>query len=190
MKLIAGLGNPGLSYFNTRHNIGFEVVDKLCNLYNIDMSLKHKALMGTGFIENTKVIFAKPQTYMNLSGECIAEIFNYYKLKLSDIIIIHDDLDISVGKIKIKYNGSSGGHNGIKNIIFHLGSENFNRIRIGIGKKTDGWQLNDYVLEKFPPQQKNNIDNAINTACDAVKIVIKDVFVAMNKFNVKEGIKN
>ncbi len=190
MKLIAGLGNPGLSYFNSRHNIGFEVVDKLCQIYNIELLPKHKALMGTGLIDNTKIILAKPQTYMNLSGESIRQIADYYKISNSDITIIHDDLDVPIGKIKIKHNGSSGGHNGVKNIILHLGGENFNRIRIGIGKKPQGWLLDDYVLGKFPPDEKKDIDIAVDKACDSVKIIVKDVFTAMNKFNVREGNKN
>lgn len=190
MKLIAGLGNPGLSYFNSRHNIGFEVIDKLCRIYNIELLPKHKALMGTGLIDNTKIILAKPQTYMNLSGESIREIADYYKISNSDITIIHDDLDVPIGKIKIKHNGSSGGHNGVKNIILHLGGENFNRIRIGIGKKPQGWLLDDYVLGKFSPDEKKDIDIAVDKACDSVKIIVKDVLVAMNKFNVREGNKN
>lgn len=190
MKLIAGLGNPGLSYFNSRHNIGFEVVDKLCQIYNIELLPKHKALMGTGLIDDTKIILAKPQTYMNLSGESIRQIADYYKISNSDITIIHDDLDVPIGKIKIKHNGSSGGHNGVKNIILHLGGENFNRIRIGIGKKPQDWLLDDYVLGKFPPDEKKDIDTAVDKACDSVKIIVKDVFAAMNKFNVREGNKN
>lgn len=190
MKLIAGLGNPGLSYFNSRHNIGFEVVDKLCQIYNIELLPKHKALMGTGLIDDTKIILAKPQTYMNLSGESIRQIADYYKISNSDITIIHDDLDVPIGKIKIKHNGSSGGHNGVKNVILHLGGENFNRIRIGIGKKPQGWLLDDYVLGKFTPDEKKDIDTAVDKACDSVKIIVKDVFAAMNKFNVREGNKN
>ena len=190
MKLIAGLGNPGLSYFNSRHNIGFETIDKLCALYNVELFPKHKALIGTGLIDGVKIILAKPQTYMNLSGESIRQIADYYKIPNADITIIHDDLDVPIGKIKIKHNGSSGGHNGVKNIILNLGSENFNRIRIGIGKKPQGWSLDDYVLGKFPPDEKKYIDIAVNNACDSVKIIVKDVFAAMNKFNVREGNKN
>ena len=189
MKLIAGLGNPGLKYFNTRHNIGFEVIDKFISSHNINMSTKHKALIATENIDSNKIIIAKPQTYMNLSGDSIFEICNFYKINPSDVIIIHDDIDIEPGKIKIKQNGSSGGHNGIKNIILRLGTENFNRIRIGIGKKPDGLLLNDYVLGKFSDSEKILIKSAIDEACNAIKLIIQEnIFTAMNKYNTRKGV--
>ena len=186
MKLIAGLGNPGDNYFNTRHNIGFAAIDKLCDLYNIKLNLKHKALINLCEISGQKIIFVKPQTYMNLSGLAIKEIASYYKINSQNIIIIHDDLDIKIGNIKIKHNGSSGGHNGIKNIIQELGTQDFIRIRIGIDKKPEDWELNNYVLGKFSDEQKDFINHALDLVCDAVNIIIKkDVFGAMNKFNTK-----
>lgn len=189
MKLIAGLGNPGLNYFNTRHNVGFEAIDKFISLHKINMSVKFKSLIAIENIAGEKIIIAKPQTYMNLSGEAILQICSFYKIELSDVIIIHDDIDIELGKIKIKQNGSSGGHNGIKNIILHLGTENFNRIRIGIGKKPEQLQLNDFVLGKFFDSEKVLIDEAINKTCEAIEFIMQEnILAAMNKYNTRKGV--
>jgi len=182
MKLIVGLGNPGLSYVNTRHNIGFKVLDKLCEIYKINMCFKHKALFGVC----DKIIFAKPQTFMNSSGECVHEIISYYKINLHDIIIIYDDMDIKLGEIKIKSTGSSGGHNGIKNIINILGTQNINRIRIGIDKAPKNFEINNYVLSKFLDCELEKINYAINLACEAIDFILKNnIISAMNKFNVR-----
>ena len=143
MYIIVGLGNPERKYAGTRHNIGFSAITALCDAYNISLDLKkHKALCGKGYIEGQKVLLAEPQTYMNLSGESIHELVDYYKIDPeSELIVIYDDINLAPGKLRIREKGSAGGHNGIKNIIAHLGTQNFNRIRIGVGEKPKGWDL-------------------------------------------------
>ena len=186
MKLVVGLGNPGDKYLNTRHNIGFSVIKRLVEIYKIDLTYKqkYKSLLGVETIYGSRIIFAMPQTYMNLSGTAIYEITAFFKILAADMIVIHDDIDINLGKIKIKYGSSSGGHNGIKNIIEYLKTENFNRIRIGIGPKPDLLNLNDYVLGKFNNDEQILIGESINKTCEAVDFILKyGVAIAMNKFN-------
>ena len=139
MYVIAGLGNPGREYEGTRHNVGFMTLDALADKYNIDVREKaFKGLIGKGMIEGNKVILVKPQTYMNLSGECIRQVMDYYKVDPSEFIVIYDDISLVPGGIRIRKKGSAGGHNGIKNIIAHLGTQEFPRVRIGVGEKPDG----------------------------------------------------
>ena len=150
MKLIVGLGNPGTKYAGTRHNVGFSVIVGLADKYNIELSeKKHKAIYGRGMIEGEKVILAMPQTFMNLSGESVRELVDYYKCDPSDVIVAYDDIDLAVGKLRIREKGSAGGHNGMKNIISHLGTQEFVRVRVGIGKKPDRMDLADSVLSRF-----------------------------------------
>jgi len=151
MIVIAGLGNPGKEYDKTKHNVGFWVIDQLAKQYNIDVTkFKHKALIGDGVIAGKKVLLVKPQTYMNLSGESIRELVDYYKADPeNELIVIYDDINLAPGKLRIRARGSAGGHNGIKNIIAHLGSQDFYRIRIGAGEKPKGQDLADYVLSRF-----------------------------------------
>ena len=133
MKLIVGLGNPGAEYDNTRHNIGFDVIDELSRKHNIPVrSMEKHGLVGKGMIGSDKVMLVKPQTFMNISGVCVAGLVDYYSLDMEDVIIIYDDVTLDIGKIRLRPHGSAGGHNGIKNIILHTGSQNFNRIRVGI----------------------------------------------------------
>ena len=147
MYLIAGLGNPSKTYEGTRHNVGFSMIDVIGNKFDIDVTTKkHKALVGRGVIDGMRVILAKPQTYMNLSGESIREIADFYKIEPENIIIIYDDISLDVGQLRIRKKGSAGGHNGVKNIIAHLGTQEFPRIKVGIGNKPEGWDLADYVL--------------------------------------------
>ncbi len=189
MKIIAGLGNPTREYEGTRHNIGFSVIDKLAEQYNISMTeKKHKAICGKGIIEGEKVVLLKPQTYMNLSGESIGEAVNYYKVDPEeDLIVIYDDIDLDVGRLRIREKGSAGGHNGMKNIIAHLGTEVFPRIRVGVGAKPKGWDLADYVLGRFPKEELEDIEAAGLDACQAVALIIsQDVKAAMNQMNVKK----
>ena len=190
MKLIVGLGNPGQNYLHTRHNIGFDTIDKFCEPYNLRLlpSLKFKSLINTISLNGKKIIIAKPQTFINLSGIAIKSIIAYYKINPENVIVIHDDLDIAVGKIKIKNNGSSAGHNGIKNIIQELNSQSFIRIRIGIGKNKTNYELNNYVLAKFPDDEKILINQSIQKSCEAIKVILEqNVFFAMNKFNTKNN---
>ena len=188
MFLIAGLGNPDKKYEKTRHNIGFDTVDALAEKYNISITeKKHKALCGSGVIEGVKVILAKPQTYMNLSGESIAEIVNFYKLDPeSEMLIIFDDISLAPGNIRVRKKGSAGGHNGIKSIISSVGTSNFMRIKVGVGEKPQGWDLADHVLGRFSSGDRKLVDEAIEFAADAVEKIITDgTDAAMNEYNRK-----
>ena len=189
MYIIAGLGNPGKEYENTRHNIGFDVIDRLAEEENIAvMESKHKALIGKGYVAGQKVILAKPQTFMNLSGESIREIVDYYKVDdTTELIVISDDISLDVGQLRIREKGSAGGHNGIKNIILHLGTEVFPRIKVGVGEKPKGWDLADYVLGRYSAEDRKIIDEAQKEAAEAVKMmVMDDVRGAMNRYNTKK----
>lgn len=186
MFLIVGLGNPTKQYEKTRHNIGFDVMDALADKYNISISEnKHKALCGKGMIEGMKVVLAKPQTYMNLSGESVAELINYYKLDPeSELIVIFDDISLEPGKLRLRAKGSAGGHNGIKSIIAQLGSDRFKRVKFGVGDKPKGWDLADWVLGKFPADLYDTLRDANQRACEAVACIMTEgITGAMNKFN-------
>ena len=183
MKLIVGLGNPGKKYEHTRHNMGFDVLDLFSDLASIDIDKESfKGLLGRGKVFNEDVILLKPQTYMNLSGESVQEVVRYFKIDLEDIIVIYDDMDILPGKIRLRPNGSSGGHKGIQSIIDNLGTDNIKRIRVGIGKPT--YDTIDYVLSKPSKEEKEEIEEAIKEAAEALKIALKENFdIAMSRFN-------
>lgn len=183
MFLIVGLGNPGKEYEGTRHNIGFEFIDCLANKYNIDISRKKfKGVFGEGFINGTKVILLKPTTYMNLSGESIKEVIEFYKLNNDEVIVIYDDISLEVGKLRIREKGSAGGHNGIKSIIAHLGNEVFPRVKIGVGQPKG--DLVSHVLGKFSDVENKDLIKVIEASISAVEIMIKDgTKEAMNKMN-------
>lgn len=186
MYIIVGLGNPENKYAGTRHNIGFSAVTVLADRFGISVDTKkHKALIGKGVIGGQKVILAQPLTYMNLSGECVRELVDYYKIDAaSQLIIIYDDIALPSGKLRIRPRGSAGGHNGIKNIISHLGGQEFPRIRIGVGEKPRGWDLADYVLGRFPREEEPQIREALQLACDACEVIMDEgVESAMNRFN-------
>ena len=189
MFLIAGLGNPDKRYEKTRHNIGFDTVDAIAEKYNINIKdKKHKALCGSGVINGVKVILAKPQTYMNLSGESIAEIVNFYKLDPeSEMLVIFDDISLAPGNIRVRKKGSAGGHNGIKSIIAETGTQNFMRIKVGVGEKPQGWDLADHVLGRFSEEDRALVEAAIKDAEEAAVLMIQgDVDKAMNDFNAKK----
>ncbi len=183
--LVVGLGNPEKSYRYTRHNTGFEVINKICFDEKVEINkTKHKAHFTETNISGKKVFLVKPQTFMNLSGESVIEFINYYKIPRENIIIVYDETAIPVGQIKIKEKGSSGGHNGIKNIIKVLGSEEFTRIRVGIGQKPPQMVMSDYVLSKFTKEEEPGIVEGILKGADAVLTILKsDTNTAMNKFN-------
>ncbi|MCX7711974.1 MAG: aminoacyl-tRNA hydrolase [Clostridia bacterium] len=183
--LVVGLGNPGNRYDNTKHNVGFETIDLLAEKHNIRVSkLKHKALYGDGTIEGKKVILAKPQTFMNLSGESVREMADWYKLPMKNIILIYDDIDLQLGKIRVRPKGSAGTHNGMRSILYQLQSEDFPRIRIGIGRPPEGWDLADYVLSKFNADERKTISESVVQAAEAVSVIIKSgAEAAMNKCN-------
>lgn len=189
MFIIAGLGNPTSQYEGTRHNIGFDVMDALAEKYNISISeKKHKALCGKGVIEGEKVLLVKPQTYMNLSGESIAEILNYYKVDAEeDFLVVFDDISLAPGNIRIRKKGSAGGHNGIKNIIAMTGTQNFKRIKVGVGEKPKGWDLADYVLGRFSDEDRKQVNDAIEDAIGAVSMILRgETDQAMNCYNAKK----
>ena len=155
MKLIVGLGNPGKQYEQTRHNIGFIVIDKLAEKLNIQLhQAKFKGLFGSGLVEGEKVLLLKPLTYMNLSGESIRAIMDFYQIDIEDLVVIYDDLDLPAGRIRLRQRGSAGGHNGIKSTISHLGTQEFNRIRVGINRPTNGMAITDYVLGRFSEEER------------------------------------
>ena len=185
LTVIVGLGNPGNKYENTRHNVGFRVIDILSQKHGIKVDrLRHKALIGDGSIKEERVLLVKPQTFMNLSGECVRDIAEWYKLPAENIIVIYDDVDLPVGTVRIRPKGSSGTHNGMKSVIYQLQSDEFPRIRIGIGKAPEGWDLADYVLSRFGGNESEMIGKSIEKAADAVAAMITDgVAAAMNLYN-------
>ncbi len=185
MYLIVGLGNPEEEYKNTRHNMGFDTINKLANDYNIEMNKqKFKAIYGMGTIEGEKVILLKPQTYMNLSGESIIEWVNFYKLAMDKLIIVYDDIDVEPATIKIRKKGSAGSHNGMKSVIQSLNTENFTRIRVGIGKPEYKGDMINYVIGKLPKEEYEELQKGTELAKKAiVEILANGVDIAMNKFN-------
>ncbi len=188
MYIIVGLGNPERRYDGTRHNIGFSAITVLADTYGISMDIKkHRAVCGKGVIQGQKVLLAMPQTYMNLSGESVRELVDYYKIDPEEeLIVVYDDINLAPGKLRIRPKGSAGGHNGIKNIIAHLGTQIFPRVRIGVGEKPKGWDLADYVLGRFSGEEEPVIREALDKAAQAcVEIMNEDVSSAMNKFNNK-----
>lgn len=186
MKAVIGLGNPGRDYKQTRHNVGYEVVNKLAYDNNIDMNReKFRAVIGEGHIGCEKVIFIEPITYMNLSGESVREFVSFYKLEPEDIIVICDDINLPLGSVRIRQKGSDGGQKGLRNIIYQLGYDNFTRVRVGIGEKPPMWDLAKYVLSKFTDEEHNDIIKGITDAGNAVTMIIKDGNAqrAMNTYN-------
>ncbi len=189
MFLIVGLGNPGKQYEHTRHNVGFDVMDALADKYNISISeKKHKALLGKGMIEGQKVVLAKPQTFMNLSGESVAELLGYYKIDPeNELLVIFDDISLAPGGIRIRKKGSAGGHNGIKNIIAQTGTQNFMRIKVGVGEKPKGWDLAEHVLGHFDAPDREKVEEAITDALRAAEMILQgEIDQAMNDFNGKK----
>lgn len=187
MKLVVGLGNPTARYDKTRHNVGFEVIDALADKYNIALdTMKHKGMYGKGKIDGQSVILLKPMTFMNLSGESVALVSSYYKVAPEDIIVIYDDINLDVGRLRIREKGSAGGHNGMKNIIAHLGTEEFPRLRIGVGMKPPKMDLADYVLSHFSEDEQALMNQGYDKACEALKLLLlDDIPQAMNQYNGK-----
>jgi len=185
MYLIVGLGNPEEEYAKTRHNMGFEVINKLSKKYDISLSkTKFKGLYGAGSIEEEKVILLKPQTYMNLSGDSIIEFVNFYKIPLENVIIIYDDIDTDVEKIKIRKKGGPGTHNGMKSVVERLKTEEFTRIRVGIGSPKENIDLISYVIGHVEDEEYNKLQLGAEKAEKAVTEILKNgVDIAMNKYN-------
>lgn len=189
MYIIAGLGNPTQQYDHTRHNIGFDTITYLADRYHITMNTKKfQAICGTGVIEGQKVLLLKPQTYMNLSGNSIGEAVNFYKLDpATEVIVIYDDIALEPGYIRVRKKGSAGGHNGIKDIIAHLGTQEFQCIRVGVGEKPKDYDLAAYVLGHFAAEDRKKVEEAIAQAADAVELMVQDrADEAMNLYNKKK----
>lgn len=184
MKLIVGLGNPGRKYEATRHNAGFIALDLIADKFNIDIDKeKMKALVGEGNIRGEKVILVKPQTFMNLSGEAVGAVARWYKIEPEDILVIYDDMDLDLGRIRIRKKGSAGGHNGIKSLIQHLGTEEFPRIKIGIGRPAEKGTI-DYVLGVFPQGDIPELEKALDLTVNALEDIMKnDIDAAMRNYN-------
>ena len=194
MYIIAGLGNPTREYEKTRHNVGFDTIDVLADKLNTSVDeKKFKGLYGRGIIAGEKVILLKPQTFMNLSGESIRPLADYYKVDPESelivvdpehIIVIYDDISLDVGQLRIRKKGSAGGHNGIKNIIAHLGTQEFPRIKVGVGDKPPRMDLADYVLSRFSKEDREKMEQAFKDAAEAVEVMIAEgPDAAMNQFN-------
>ena len=187
MYLIAGLGNPTREYEKTRHNVGFDTIDVLADRINTDVAeRKFKGLYGKGMLGGEKVILLKPQTFMNLSGESVRAAADFYKIPPDHIIVIYDDISLDVGQLRIRKKGSAGGHNGIKNIIAHLGHDVFMRVKVGVGEKPKGYDLADYVLGHFSKEEKEKMEVAYEKAVQAVRMAgLGEIDEAMNQFNRK-----
>jgi PTH1 family peptidyl-tRNA hydrolase len=184
MYVIVGLGNPGAKYAKTRHNVGFDAIDRLADLHGIKVNkIKYKALVGEGFIKGERVMLVKPQTFMNLSGETVHKIFSYHKLPIENLIVIYDDVDTEFAKLRIRKKGSAGTHNGMRHIIYMLQKEDFPRIRIGIGK-SDRIPLRDFVLQKFSKEEAAFMNDAIDRAAKSVDAILAEgIEKAMNTYN-------
>jgi len=186
MYVIAGLGNPGKEYVGTRHNVGFDTIECLAQKYNVNLNkLKFNSVYGETNINGEKVMLVKPVTYMNRSGIAIAEILKFYKIPIDNLIIIYDDIDIPVGALRIRPNGSSGTHNGMKSIINQIQNDKFPRVRIGIGRNPD-MDLADYVLQRFNKDERVKVDEIIKLASEAAEeIILRSLDSSMQKFNIK-----
>ena len=190
MYLIVGLGNPGMKYDATKHNMGFKVIDELVETYGIPSSgTSLKGMYGKGMIGGEKVILIKPMTYMNNSGECVRAFVDYYKVDPEEeVIIIYDDITLEPGSIRVRKKGSAGGHNGLKNIIKMLGHDTFTRVRMGVGEKPKNYDLADYVLGHFPVEERKVMDDATKTAVEAIRMILTEsADAAMNHFNSKKA---
>jgi len=184
---IVGLGNPGRQYEETKHNVGFKVIDRLAEKYDIKVDkFKNKAFVGDGTIRNKRVLLVKPQTFMNLSGESVREIVNFYKIPQERFVVIFDDTSLPCGSVRIREKGSHGGHNGIRNIIDQMGTDQFYRIKVGIGEKPSGWDLADYVLGKFNEDDLPAMDEGMDKAVKGVELMLsRGIAEAANRVNQK-----
>lgn len=188
MKVVVGLGNPGKKYEHTRHNVGFWTIDDLSERLSCELkrSFRFKARIGKGLLDDEKVMLVKPETYMNNSGRAVGSVLRYGKLEASDLIVVLDDADLDFGRLRVRTHGSSGGHRGLSSIIEHVRSEDFVRVRIGIGRDKDGGELVKHVLRTFSPTEEEKVQGTIGMAAEAVLCVLRSgVDAAMNKFNTK-----
>lgn len=188
MYLLIGLGNPEPEYSRTRHNMGFDIINKIARKYDIDLSkTKFNAVYGTGIIEGKKVILIKPQTYMNLSGEAVRQFIDFYKVSLENILVIYDDMDTEVGKIRVRSKGGAGSHNGMKSMVKELDSEDFSRIRVGIGKPKTQYDRIDYVIGPILDEEYIELQKGQSIAVEATRCFLeKGIDIAMNVYNIKD----
>jgi PTH1 family peptidyl-tRNA hydrolase len=186
VKWFVGLGNPGPAYQSTRHNIGFMAMDRFAEKHGIKVTQsKCKALLGEGVVNGSKVYLLKPMTYMNLSGESIRAFMDFFKAPIDDLVVVYDDLDTPFGQIRLRYQGSAGGHNGIKSTVQHLGTQSFNRIRMGINRPAPGYNIADYVLSSFSKDEFKAMPQLLDTTCEAMEHSLGSAFEkTMAKFNV------
>ena len=188
-KIVVGLGNPGAQYLHTRHNAGFLAIDYICNKYGARVTKSaHKGLVGEATIAGKRVLLVKPQTFMNLSGECVRAALDFYKLKPNDLIIIYDDISLPVGRLRVRRDGSAGGHNGIKSIIEHTSTQIFPRIKVGVGQKPHpDYDLASWVLSEFSKEDLKNLESTLPTVCEGLeKILSSTIDDAMQICNVKQ----
>jgi PTH1 family peptidyl-tRNA hydrolase len=185
--MIVGLGNPGVRYQDTRHNIGFWVVDRLAEINHIPLSTKrHQTLYGKGSIDSQKVVLAKPMTYMNRSGEALGKMILFFHLGVENLVIIHDDLDLPLGRLRFKQRGGDGGHQGVRSIIERMGGTNFLRLKVGIGRPPSGMEPAEYVLNSFDLFERPHLERVIDQAVEALKVLIAEgIQTAMNRFQKK-----
>lgn len=186
MKLVVGLGNPGVKYENTRHNVGFKVIDELSKSVSVSWREKFRAMIGESRVGDEKILLCKPLTFMNASGESVAEICRYYSSlnAQSDIVIVYDDMDFPPGQLKLRQKGSAGGHNGIKSLIHYLGTDEFSRVRVGIGRPRTGQDVVSYVLGTFGKEEQALVSESIVKAAEAIRFSLENSFdLAMNRFN-------
>ena len=191
MYLIVGLGNPGRQYEATRHNMGFDTIDELVEKHRIPQAgVKFNAMYGRGIIGGERVILMKPLSYMNLSGGPVRQMADYFKIDPeTELIVIYDDIDLDPGQLRIRKQGSAGGHNGMKDLIRQLGTQKFLRVKVGVGAKPNGWDLADYVLGRFSASERKLVDEAIGCAADAVEMILSQgADAAMNEYNRKREV--
>ncbi len=190
MKIIFGLGNPGVRYRKTRHNIGFQIVDRLAEKYHIHLSSKRfKSLYGKGWIDVKEVILAKPMTYMNRSGEAVREALNFFRLSVEDLIIVHDDLDLPFGRLRFKRKGGDGGHQGVRSITESLNQNNFLRLKVGIGRPPEGMEPSEYVLSPFDEIEQSKLEEVILRGVESIEVLLREGLErAMNQFQKKQDI--
>ncbi len=187
MFFIVGLGNPGAKYAGTRHNVGFDVVDRLVDRAGVSLfEKKFKARVARGRLSGADCYFIAPQTYMNLSGESVGPAVGFFKGDVRDVVVVHDDLDIDVGRLKLKVGGGHGGHNGLRSLLQHLPSDRFIRVRVGVGRPPPRWDSADYVLSRFTAEEQSAVEDVVEAAADAVELIVtRGVSRAMERFNRK-----
>lgn len=189
VKMIVGLGNPGEKYHETKHNIGFMVLDQWAKQENVTFNKsKHQGLYTEFFVGGEKVILVKPQTFMNLSGQCVKPLMDYFKIDIDDVVIIYDDMDLPIGKIRLRQKGSAGGHNGIKSLIQHFGTQTFNRVKVGVGRPLEFETVVQHVLSKFLSVYREDVNRSIDQTIEAMNAFVKETreqafLQVMNKFN-------